>query len=277
MLVAIARRASRVALVLGRLERLPRRGARHPAHHRDAGADARRPRGRPAHHRRLHHDGQQRAATSSSRAATSSGCPFAFFIAVAAIAVVAAGRAADGARRADRGRRHQPRGQPAGRRALARHRLRRLRRQRHCSPASPASSTAPTSWPPTPTPPATLHRALRDPRGRARRHLAAWAASSRIAGTVDRRPHHPDARVHDPLPRRALGAEPGRLRRRRHHRRADPVAAGAPHGASRHPAAPHGAPTGPTRSRRGGRRHDHAPSAATRRAAPRVAARYAPS
>ena len=39
-----------------------------------------------------------------------------------------AGRAADRARRAHRGGRHQPRGQPAGRRPLARHHLRRVRR-----------------------------------------------------------------------------------------------------------------------------------------------------
>ena len=52
---------SLVALVLGVVERLPRRGARDPAHHRHARADAGRPRRRPADHRRLHHHGQQRA------------------------------------------------------------------------------------------------------------------------------------------------------------------------------------------------------------------------
>ena len=38
------RRRDLVALLLGVLERLPRRGARHPADHRHAGAHARRPR-----------------------------------------------------------------------------------------------------------------------------------------------------------------------------------------------------------------------------------------
>ena len=70
-------------------------------------------------------------------------------------------------------------------------------------------------------------RALRDPGRRAGRHLAhGRQVQHRRHG--DRRADHPDPRVDDPVPRGLLGAEPGLLRRRRDHRRADPVAPGAP-------------------------------------------------
>ena len=58
--VGVRDRRSRSALVLGALERVPGLRPRHPADHRDAGADDRRPRHRAADHRRPDHHRQQR-------------------------------------------------------------------------------------------------------------------------------------------------------------------------------------------------------------------------
>ena len=121
---------------------------------------------------RVHRDGLPRR-TARSRSS----------ISVAAIAVVSLVERRTALGDADRGRRHQPRGQPARRGARARHRLQRLRRERPARRASRASSTARTSGPPTPTRPACSSSSTRSspscwaaPRS--------WAASSRIAGTV---------------------------------------------------------------------------------------------
>ena len=92
-------------------------------------------------------------------------------------------RAAHGARRAHRGGGHQPRGEPAGRRALARHHLRRLRRQRHAGrdrghhlQLEHHGRRRQRRRRPD--------RALRDPRGRAGRHLADGRQVHASPGTV---------------------------------------------------------------------------------------------
>ena len=135
------------------------------------------------------------------------GLPFALFISVAAIVGDRAGRAANRARRAHRSGGHQPRGESPRRRALARHHLRRLRRQRpagghgrHPLQLEHHGRRRQRDRP--------LHRALRDPRGRARRNVA-HGRQVHDRRNRRRRLHHPDAEVDDPLPRRS------RRRRRR--------------------------------------------------------------
>ena len=232
VLVAIAVGVG-VALRARRLERLPGRRARHPADHRDARAHARRARGRAADHRRLHHDGQQRAAEATSRAATCCRLPFAFFIC---------------------DRRRSPSSRSFERRTALgvlteavginpeASRLAGVRSRGIIFGAYVASGTlagiagiiySSNIMAADANAAGDLHRALRDPRGRARRHLA-HGRQVHDRGHRHRRPHHPDAQVDDPLPRGLLGAEPGVLRGRRDHRGADPVAARAPHGARSH-------------------------------------------
>ena len=111
---------------------------RHPADHRHARADDRRPRHRAADHRRADHHRRHRPVRTSSAAASCSGCRSRSCIAAV---VVRRRRPADPAHRAGhaaRVGRRQPRGQPARRRALARHRPGPSTSSAPSAPASPA-------------------------------------------------------------------------------------------------------------------------------------------
>ena len=163
---AIGDRARRLRCVLGAVERVPGRGARHPADHRHADPDGRRPRPGPADHRRPDHHRQQRRRSSRSAPASCSACRSPILIALAVFAAGRAAHPAHRARHADRvGRRSTPRpaGWPASARAaiiwtvyvfcaaVRRHRrpddqLERLQRPTPTTPACGSSWTRSSPW-----------------------------------------------------------------------------------------------------------------------------------
>ena len=209
------------------LERLPRRRAADPADHRDAGADARRARRRAAHHRRLHHHGDQPAA-QVRRERLPVRPPV---------------------RVHHRGRRPSPSSRVVERRTALgvlteavginpeASRLAGVRSrgiifgayvaERRRSPASPGiiySSNIMAADANAAGDLIELYAILAVVLG----GTSLMGGKFSIAGTVDRRPDHPDAELHHPVPRRPVGREPGLLRGRRDPRRADPVTARAP-------------------------------------------------
>ena len=137
-----------VTLDLRSVERFSRRGAQDPADHRDARAHARRPRHRPAHHERLHHDRHERAlqvhvagllrrASPSPSTCRSSPSP--------SSTSSSAARHSECSPRPSASTR-RPAALPACARAAS---SGAPTRRADCSRASPASCTAPTSWRPT--------------------------------------------------------------------------------------------------------------------------------
>ena len=161
------------------VERLPRRRARHPADHRDAGADDGRARHRPADHRRADHHRRQRTLFTSCRrrlparpagrvphraGACSRPSPWSTRRTALGMLIEAVG--------------DQPRGEPAGRRPVPRGIiftvyvvLRALRRHRRPDDQLEHHGRRREQRRP-------VDRARRDPRRRDRRHARCRAAGS---------------------------------------------------------------------------------------------------
>ena len=243
-----------------RLERLPGLGGRHPADHRHAGPDGRRSRHLDGHHGRPDHHGPQQLLQRSGHGLR---------------ADVAAGvhhrarrlrpdRPADpayGARDADRGGGHQPRGEPARRRPVPHDHLDRLRLLRvlcrHRGPRHRRQHQLGERQQPR-----SVDRARRHPRRRHRRDVAGrWPVLPHRHPR--RRALHRDAGPHRQQHRDPVGAQLPLQGRRRDRRVPAPVAEGPlglPGSTDRQPGGTGSPDSTDTRSRsRQAPRHDAPP------------------